>query len=65
MGSKWKIDALRLVHLPSCTVYSNWPTGKTPLGRVSAVAFGEDAEEGLCLVVGNDKGALRGFEIRG
>jgi U3 small nucleolar RNA-associated protein 18 len=65
MGSKWKTDALRLVHLPSCAVYRNWPTGKTPLGRVSAVAFGEDAEGGLCLIVGNEKGALRGWEIRG
>ncbi|KIW05736.1 uncharacterized protein PV09_03593 [Verruconis gallopava] len=65
MASRWKSDALRLVHLPSCTVYKNWPTGKTPLGRVSAVAFGTDVEGGLCLIVGNEQGALRGWEIRG
>jgi U3 small nucleolar RNA-associated protein 18 len=65
MASKWKADALRLVHLPSCTVYRNWPTGKTPLGRVSAVAWGQDAERGLCLLVGNERGALRGWEVRG
>jgi len=41
MASRWKADALRLVHLPSCTVYRNWPTGKTPFGRVTSVAFGE------------------------
>jgi U3 small nucleolar RNA-associated protein 18 len=39
MASKWKKDALRLVHLPSCTVYKNWPTSSTPLGRITGVAF--------------------------
>ncbi len=39
IGSRWKRDALRLVHLPSCTVYRNWPTAGTPLGRITAVAF--------------------------
>ncbi|KAK1752471.1 WD40 repeat-like protein [Echria macrotheca] len=52
-GSALKKDALRLVHLPSCTVYRNWPTDQTPLGRVSAVAF--DAKSEL-LAVGNDQG---------
>ncbi|KAK3076404.1 hypothetical protein LTS18_013125, partial [Coniosporium uncinatum] len=40
MASRWKQDALRLVHLPTCTVFKNWPTQSTPLGRVSSVAFG-------------------------
>ena len=26
-------DQLKLVHLPSCTVFSNWPTERTPLGK--------------------------------
>lgn len=39
MASQWKRDALRLVHLPSCTVYGNWPTSNTPLGRITGVAF--------------------------
>jgi len=72
MASRWKRDALRLVHLPSCSVYRNWPTSKTPLGRVSAVALGEvlvgeGAEEKrmLVLVVGNEAGNLRGWEITG
>lgn len=73
MSSRWKRDALRLVHLPSATVYRNWPTGKTPLGRVSAVAIGEhverggaaaDGERSMVLVVGNEAGALRMWEIR-
>lgn len=74
MSSRWKKDALRLVHLPSGAVYRNWPTGKTPLGRVSAVALGEHVEaEGaageagekrMVLVVGNEAGALRMWEIK-
>lgn len=64
MASRWKADALRLVNLPTCAVYKNWPSGKTPLGRISAVTFGEDNDHGLCIVVGNEKGAVRGWEIR-
>lgn len=72
MASRWKRDALRLVHLPSCTVYRNWPTSKTPLGRVSAVVLGEvlvgeggEERRMLVLVVGNEAGNLRGWEIMG
>ncbi|OAA61197.1 small nucleolar ribonucleoprotein complex [Niveomyces insectorum RCEF 264] len=61
-ASQHKTDALRLVHLPSCTVYRNWPTTKTPLGRITAVAFGKDSD---LLAVGNDAGKTRLWEIRG
>jgi U3 small nucleolar RNA-associated protein 18 len=61
MASRWKRDALRLIHLPSCTVYRNWPTDKTPLGRVSSVALSAD---GGFLAVGNEQGAVRLWEIR-
>ncbi|OLN88676.1 putative U3 small nucleolar RNA-associated protein 18 [Colletotrichum chlorophyti] len=60
-GSKEKKDALRLVHLPSCTVYRNWPTEQTPLGRITSVAFGRSSE---ILAVGNDTGKIRMWEIR-
>ena len=40
IASQWKRDALRLVHLPSCTVYKNWPTSGTPLGRITALTWG-------------------------
>lgn len=60
-ASKHKKDALRLVHLPSCTVYRNWPTENTPLGRISAVAFGNQSD---LLAVGNDQGKIRMWEIR-
>lgn len=63
MASRWKGDALRLVHLPTCTVYRNWPTAKTPFGRISAVAFGEVEKETM-LLVGNEAGKIKGWEIR-
>ena len=62
MSSGWKRDALRLVHVPTCTVYKNWPTTATPLGRITAVAFSSDS---AMLAVGNEQGKLRLWEIRG
>lgn len=60
-GSNHKKDALRLAHLPSCTVYRNWPTAQTPLGRITAIAFGSKSD---MLAVGNDTGKIRLWEIR-
>ncbi|GAB1310465.1 U3 snoRNP protein [Madurella fahalii] len=60
-GSQHKKDALKLVHLPSCTVYRNWPTEQTPLGRITAVAFSAGSD---VLAVGNDVGKIRLWEIR-
>lgn len=60
-GSRDKTDALKLVHLPSCTVYRNWPTQQTPLGRITAVAFGRQSD---VLAVGNDSGKIRLWQIR-
>lgn len=69
MASKWKADSIRLVHLPSCTVYKNWPTSSTPLGRITGVAFaagdvvhGSDAHS--VLAVANEQGKIRLWEIR-
>lgn len=69
MASKWKRDAMRLVHLPSCTVFRNWPTSSTPLGRITGVAVGDGglAEGGdvlAVLAVGNEQGKVRMWEIR-
>ena len=70
VASQRKRDALKLVHLPSCTVYQNWPTEQTPLGRVTAMAFAKGSSvgrmgEGLVLAVGNDKGGVRLWDVRG
>ncbi|EXJ76199.1 uncharacterized protein A1O5_00707 [Cladophialophora psammophila CBS 110553] len=61
MTSRWKKNALKLVHLPSCTLYRNWPTDKTPLGRISAATLSPD---GSYLAVGNEQGKIRLWEIR-
>ncbi|QBZ56426.1 hypothetical protein PoMZ_01332 [Pyricularia oryzae] len=60
-GSIHKKDALRLAHIPSCTLYRNWPTSETPFGRITAVAFGMQSD---LIAVGNDKGKIRLWEIR-
>lgn len=68
MASKWKRDAMRLVHLPSCTVFKNWPTSSTPLGRITGVAFcggeivGGDVHS--VLAVANEQGKIKLWEIR-
>ncbi|KAI9767451.1 MAG: hypothetical protein M1840_005680 [Geoglossum simile] len=61
MSSRWKRDALRLIHLPSCAVYRNWPTSSTPLGRISSIAFSPRSN---MLAVGNEQGKIRLWEIR-
>ncbi|KAF2759960.1 WD40 repeat-like protein [Pseudovirgaria hyperparasitica] len=76
MASRGKKDALRLVHLPSCSVFQNWPTQNTPLGRVTALAWthgsvlaeGEGAGEGrgtglYVMAVGNERGQIKLWEV--
>jgi U3 small nucleolar RNA-associated protein 18 len=65
MASRWAARALRLVHLPTCSVYKNWPTSVTPLGRVASVAWGKNEEGDLMLTVGNENGRILAWEVRG
>jgi len=55
IASRMKRDALRLVHLPSLTVFSNWPTSRTPLHYVHSVCF---SPGGGYLAIGNAKGRV-------
>ncbi|KAG0165972.1 U3 snoRNP protein [Apophysomyces sp. BC1015] len=55
ISSNRKRDAFKLVHLPSCTVYSSWPTDKTPLGYVSSFDFSPNSDY---LAIGNAKGRV-------
>ncbi|KAH7410193.1 WD40-repeat-containing domain protein [Phaeosphaeria sp. MPI-PUGE-AT-0046c] len=70
MASRWKNNAMRLVHLPSATVFKNWPTEKTPLGRITSVAWGkpnedEEREGSFALIaVGSEAGHVRMWEVR-
>jgi U3 small nucleolar RNA-associated protein 18 len=53
MASRREKDALKLVHIPSRTVYSNWPTSQTPLGYVWSMDFSPSSR---FLALGNDQG---------
>lgn len=55
IASRAKRDALRLVHLPSGSVYNNWPTSGTPLGKVTCVEFSPNNE---MLAIGNQAGKV-------
>lgn len=54
-------DAVKIVHVPSLTVYGNWPTRRVILGRASSLAF---SPKGGYLAVGNDRGRALLFRIR-
>lgn len=53
ISSRREKDALKLVHVPSRTVYSNWPTSQTPLGYVWSMDFSPSSR---FLAMGNDQG---------
>lgn len=48
------------VHLPSYTVFSNWPTSNTPLHYVSAMDFSPGSGYFAC---GNDKGKVLLYRV--
>jgi U3 small nucleolar RNA-associated protein 18 len=60
MASRMKKDALRVVHVPSLTTYSNWPTGRSPLHYVHCAAF---SPQGGLLAVGNAKGHVLTYRL--
>lgn len=53
ISSRFEKDCLKLVHVPTGTVYSNWPTSNTPLGYVFSVAFSPHSNY---MAIGNDQG---------
>lgn len=55
VSSHKKKNSLRLIHLPSYTVISNWPSNKTPLHYVSSTAFSHNNKY---LAVGNARGRV-------
>lgn len=54
-GSRMQRDALKLLHVPSRTVFSNWPTTRSPLGYVHCA---DVSPKGGLLAVGNAKGRV-------
>lgn len=43
------------MHLPSLTIFDNWPTSGTPLGHVTAVDFSQRSEY---VALGNHRGKV-------
>ncbi|KIY64511.1 WD40 repeat-like protein [Cylindrobasidium torrendii FP15055 ss-10] len=61
VASKEKKDGMKMIHLPSLTVYGNWPTSSTPLGHVSSMGFSARSEY---LAVGNTKGRVLLYHLK-
>ncbi|KZT24383.1 WD40 repeat-like protein [Neolentinus lepideus HHB14362 ss-1] len=61
MASNSKKDQMRLIHLPSLTAFSNWPTSSTPLGHVTAMDFSRGNEY---VAVGNNRGRVLLYQLR-
>lgn len=55
MASTDAKDSLKMVHMPSLTVFSNWPTAHTPLHYVSAMDFSPNSGY---FAVGNARGRV-------
>mgnify|MGYP002883850964 FL=1 len=60
-ASSLKRNALRLLHVPSRTVFSNWPTSKTPLQYVHSLAFSPSSD---LLAVGNARGRVLLYRLK-
>ena len=53
MSSRREKDTLKLLHVPTQTIFSNWPTTKTPLSYVWSLDFSPGSKY---MAIGNDKG---------
>ncbi|ORX47169.1 WD40 repeat-like protein [Hesseltinella vesiculosa] len=61
ISSSLKKDQLKLVHVPSKRVFVNWPTERTPLGRVTCMDFSPTSEY---LAIGNRRGKVLLYNIK-
>lgn len=61
LSSKNKKDQLKMVHLPSLTVFANWPTSATPLGHITSMDFSPGTEY---TAVGNTRGRVLLYNLR-
>eukprot|EP00560_Eucampia_antarctica_P004484 CAMPEP_0197831150 /NCGR_PEP_ID=MMETSP1437-20131217/7734_1 /TAXON_ID=49252 ORGANISM="Eucampia antarctica, Strain CCMP1452" /NCGR_SAMPLE_ID=MMETSP1437 /ASSEMBLY_ACC=CAM_ASM_001096 /LENGTH=605 /DNA_ID=CAMNT_0043433937 /DNA_START=195 /DNA_END=2012 /DNA_ORIENTATION=- len=53
MSSHREKNSLKLLHVPTQTIFANWPTSKTPLHYVSSLDFSPSSK---FMAIGNDKG---------
>ncbi|KAI8364320.1 WD40-repeat-containing domain protein [Choanephora cucurbitarum] len=61
ISSQSKKDQLRIIHVPTGTAYSNWPTDRTPLNDVVAVAFSPNSDY---LAISNVKGVVLLYTLK-
>lgn len=57
----YRSSSVAQVHLPSATVFSNWPTQQTPLHHVTAMDFSRGSE---WLAVGNARGKVLLYSVK-
>eukprot|EP01039_Chlorochromonas_danica_P000889 gene889-970_t len=60
MSSYQKKDQVKLLHLPTFTVFTNWPMEQTPLHTVQSLSFSPDGDT---LAVGNRRGKVLFFQM--
>jgi U3 small nucleolar RNA-associated protein 18 len=61
IAGKAQKDQLRLIHMPSLTAFSNWPTSSTPLGHVTSVDFSPGSEY---VAIGNTRGRVLLYHLK-
>jgi U3 small nucleolar RNA-associated protein 18 len=61
LASRREQHGLKLLHVPSQTVFSNWPTSKTPLRYVSSIDFSPQSK---FIAIGNDKGKCLLYKLK-
>lgn len=59
--SREKRNALRVAHYPSGKIYTNWPTERSPLGRVASMSFNCD---GSTAAFGNKDGVVQIYNLK-
>jgi U3 small nucleolar RNA-associated protein 18 len=65
-----KQNQLKLIHVPSCTVFTNWPTQQTPFQKVECMAFSGAQGSGATgrggggyFAVGNNTGKVLLYQL--
>eukprot|EP00522_Entomoneis_paludosa_P006287 CAMPEP_0172446772 /NCGR_PEP_ID=MMETSP1065-20121228/6284_1 /TAXON_ID=265537 /ORGANISM="Amphiprora paludosa, Strain CCMP125" /LENGTH=568 /DNA_ID=CAMNT_0013197961 /DNA_START=81 /DNA_END=1787 /DNA_ORIENTATION=+ len=61
MTTKMEQRGLKLMHVPTATVFANWPTNSTPLGYVWSMDF---SPESKYFAMGNDKGKCLLYRLK-
>ena len=61
MASRFSKNSLRILHVPTRSVFGNWPTSKSPLKFVFATDFSPGSRY---LTIGNDSGACLLYRLR-